>query len=260
MISGSEALEYNKKYCLCYNDIGCGCMNLIRDSWDENSYKVFIDYLFSNRDTKYRDFHSSLGVSNVIGVRTPLLKNIAKDISRGNYNEFLELLDTNYYDEITIYGFVISHIKDVNISVKYLDIYKNRINNWASCDLFCSSYKIVKKNKDYYWEYINNNINSDNLWIRRLCFVLILNYYIDEVYIDDIFMLCNKYTTDDYYVEMAVAWLISICYIKLPNRTLEYIKNNKLNNFTHNKAISKIRDSYRVSIDDKERLNNLKRI
>ena len=235
-------------------------MNFIRDNWSKEDYKEFIEYLFSIRDIKYRDFHSNLGVgNNVIGIRTPILKSIAKDISKGNYIEFLELLKEDYYEEITLYGLIICNIKNIEDSTKYLDIYKNKINNWASCDLFCSGYKIVKKNKDYYWKYINDNIRGNNLWIRRMCFVLIISYYIEYDYLKDIFMLCDKYNTSDYYVQMAIAWLISICYIKYPTHTLKYIENNKLDNFTHNKVIQKIRDSYRVDNRDKDILNELKR-
>lgn len=235
-------------------------MNLIRDKWDNNSYDEFIEYLFDISDIKYRDFHSNLGVGdNVIGIRTPILKSIVNDICKGNYIEFLELLREDYYEEITLYGLIVSNIKDFDNSIRYLNIYKNKINNWASCDLFCSSYKIVNKNKDYYWKYINDNISSNNLWIRRMCFVLIISYYIEDKYLDDIFMLCNKYNTSDYYVQMAVAWLISICFIKYRDKTMEYFKNNKLDDFTHNKAIQKIRESYRVDSKDKEYLNKLKR-
>ena len=235
-------------------------MNLIRDKWNNNSYNEFIDYLFDIRDIKYRDFHSKLGVgNNVIGIRTPILKKIVKDISKGNYMDFLELLREDYYEEITLYGLIVCNIKDFDDSIKYLDIYKYRINNWSSCDLFCSSYKIINKYKDYYWKYINDNISSDNLWIRRSCFVLINSYYVEDKYLDDIFMLCDKYNTNEYYVQMAVAWLICICFIKYRDRTMDYIKNNKLDNFTHNKAIQKIRESYRVDCKDKDILNKLKR-
>ena len=235
-------------------------MDLIRDNWNKEEYKEFIDYLFDIRDIKYRDFHSKLGVGgNVIGIRTPILKIIAKDICKGNYIEFLELLREDYYEEVTLCGLIVSNIKAFDTSIKYLDIYKERINNWASCDLFCSSYKIVNKYKDYYWKYINDNINSDNLWIRRMCYVLIISYYIENRYLDDIFVLCDKYNTSDYYVQMAVAWLISICFIKYRDKTMEYIKNNKLDDFTHNKAIQKSRESYRVDSKDKEYLNKLKR-
>ena len=235
-------------------------MDLIRDEWDNNSYNEFIEYLFDIRDIKYRDFHIGLGVGdNVIGIRTSNLKSIVKDISKGNTKEFLELLRDDYYEEVTLYGLIVCNIKDFDVSIKYLDIYKKKINNWASCDLFCSSYKIVNKYKEYYWKYINDNISSNNLWIRRMCYVLIISYYIEDKYLDNIFMLCDNYNTNDYYVQMAVAWLISICFIKYRDKTMEYIKDNKLDNFTHNKAIQKIRESYRVDSRDKEILNKLKR-
>ncbi len=234
-------------------------MNLIRVKWDVSMYKDFIDYLFSIRDLKYSNFHSSLKVADVIGIRVPILKMIARDIVKGNYREFLSLLKNNYYEEITLYGLIVSNIKDLESSVFYLELFKERINNWSSCDTFCSSYKIVKKNKDFFEKYISKNINSNNFWVRRMCFVLLLDYYIEQEYLEKIFNLCNNYNTNDYYVKMAVAWLISICYIKYPDATLDYIKNNKLDDFTHNKVISKIKDSQRVSKEKKKYLDTLRR-
>lgn len=234
-------------------------MNLIRVKWDVAMYKDFIDYLFSIRDLKYSNFHSSLKVADVIGIRVPILKMIARDIVKGNYREFLSLLKNNYYEEITLYGLIVSNIKDLESSVFYLELFKERINNWSSCDTFCSSYKIVKKNKDFFEKYISKNINSNNFWVRRMCFVLLLDYYIEQEYLEKIFNLCDNYNTNDYYVKMAVAWLISICYIKYPDATLDYIKNNKLDDFTHNKVISKIKDSQRVSKEKKKYLDTLRR-
>lgn len=235
-------------------------MDFVNYKWNKDSYNKFIKYLFSLQDIKYRDFHTSLaGGNNIIGIKTNILRDIAKDIFKGNYKEFLSLCKNDYYEETIIYGFIICNIKDLNESIKYLEIYKNKINSWASCDLFASSYKIIKKNKEYYWDYINKNIISKNYWIRRLCFVLLLDYFIEENHLEDIFKLCDKYNTSDYYVNMAVAWLISICYIKYKDKTTNYLKNNKLDNFTHNKIISKIRDSYRVEKEDKVYLNSLKR-
>lgn len=235
-------------------------MELVKKNWSETDYKKFIKYLFILKDDEYKKFHSSLGINNdVIGIRTPILKDIARNIFKGDYKGFLNLCKSDYYEEITLYGLIIANIKDLDESIVYLDNYKNLIDNWASCDLFCSSYKIVSKNKDYFYRYIKQNIKSKKLWIRRLCFVLLLNYYIEDDYIYKIFELTDKYNTDDYYVEMAVAWLISICYIKYSSITKKYLENNKLNTFTHNKSIQKIRESKRVSLDLKDELCKLKR-
>lgn len=230
-----------------------------RDNWNKDNYREFVNYLFEIRDSKYKEFHSSLGVDNVIGIRTPIMREIAKEIYKGNYKEFLSLVETNYYEVVTIYGFIIGQISELKSSIYYLDKYKNMINNWASCDGFCASYKIVKKNKDYFFNYINKNVDSKNSWIRRLCFVLLLDYYVEEEYINDIFMLCDNYNTKEYYVQMAVAWLISVCFVKYRDKTINYIKNNKLDDFTHNKSIQKIKESLRVSKEDKILVDSFKR-
>ena len=114
-------------------------------------------------------------------------------------------------------------------------------------------------NKKEVFNYILNTINSDNLWIRRLCFVLLLDYYIESDYIDIIFELCDTYNTNDYYVEMSVAWLISICYIKEKDKTNKYLDSNKLNDFTYNKAVQKIIESKRITKQEKNILRNKKR-
>lgn len=234
-------------------------MNLTKNSWSKKEYTEFINYLFEIRDIKYGKFQGSLGISDVIGIRTPILKKMARDIYKGNYREFLTVMRCEYYEEITLYGFVTADIKNLDESVYYLDLFKKRINNWASCDLFCSSYKIVLKNREFYFNYIENNIKDSNLWIKRLCFVLLISYYVLEERLDSIFEMCDKYASGDYYVQMAVAWLVSICYIKYPKRTIEYIKNNKLDDFTHNKVIAKIRDSHHVIEKDKELVACLRR-
>jgi len=88
---------------------------------------------------------------------------------------------------------------------------------------------------------------------------MLLSYYIEDEYLEHIFKLCDTYNTDFYYIQMAVAWLISMCYVKLPEKTIVYLQNNKLDKFTHNKAISKIVDSKRVTKEQKEILKLLKR-
>ena len=244
---------------MCYNVVVM-YMDFVKSKWTSKDYDNFINYMFEIKDEKYRDFHSGLGVgNNIIGIRTPILKKIARDISIGNYREFLELVKCNYYEEITLYGFIICNIKNLEESIMFLDVYKNMINNWASCDLFCSGYKIIIENKEFFLNYIVNNISDENIWVRRMCFVFLNFYYVEENHLNNIFEMCDLYNTNSYYVQMSVAWLLSICYIKYPEQTILYIKNNRLDNFTHNKAIQKIKESYRVSINNKNMLDKLKR-
>ena len=236
-------------------------MNLIEDKWTKEDYNVFLDYLYSLKDEKFKDFSTKIIVDDyLIGIRTPILKTISKNIFKGNYKEFLNVCRMKTYEEKLIYGLVIGNISDFNKeTIKYVNKYSKMINNWALCDLFCSNLKFVKNNKQEVFNYILDNINSDNLWIRRLCFVLLLDYYIESDYIDNIFELCDTYNTNDYYVEMSVAWLISICYIKEKDKTIKYLNSNRLNYFTYNKALQKIIESKRVTKEEKEKLRKKKR-
>lgn len=236
-------------------------MILTKKNWNKTDYEDFIVYLHKNKDLKFKDFSEKIILDNtLIGVRTPILKKISKEIYKGNYVKFLEITTCRTYEEKLIYGLIIGNLKEFNEqTIKYIDIYSKMINNWALCDLFCSNLKCVKNNSDKVLKYILKKIKSKNLWIRRLCFVLLLDYYIEEKNLKIIFELCDTYNTNDYYVEMSVAWLISICYIKYKKETQIYLNNNKLNDFTHNKAIQKIIESKKILKDEKEYLTKMKR-
>jgi len=233
-------------------------MNLIKNTWKKDDYQIFINYLFSIKEEKYKLFQQNIiSNKNIIGIRTDKLKKIAKDISKGNYKEFLSIIENNYYEENILYGLILTNINDINTLIPYLDKYILIIDNWASCDLTISNLKIVKENKEIFYKYILDNINNDYSYARRFSYVLLLNYYTEEKYLDTIFNLCNI-ENNDYYVNMAISWLISICYIKYKEKTLEYLKNNKLNKFTYNKSIQKIIESKQVNKKEKEVLKNMK--
>lgn len=236
-------------------------MNLKLNNWTQEKYNEYIEYLYSLQDLKYKEFHQKITFDNtLIGIKTQKLKEIAKEIYKGNYSEYLKISTNKTYEEKMIYGFIISNNKEFDKNtIKYVNKYSKLINNWALCDLFCSNLKFVKRNKKEVYNYIISNINSNNIWMRRLCFVLLLDYYIEDDYIDNIFTLCDKYNTKEYYVQMAVAWLISICYIKYKDKTTLYLDNNNLDDFTYNKALQKIVDSKRISKEEKDIIRKKRR-
>lgn len=227
-----------------------------------NRYHQFIDYLFTLQDLKYKEFHYKLLKNDdidLIGIRTPILKEIAKKISKDNYLEFIKLNTHKYYEEIIIHGLLIGYLKlPFNEVLKLIDEFLPFIDNWAVNDLTVSNLKIFKKNKQEGFKYINKLLNSNNPWYIRFGLVLLLTYYIDDDYIDLILDIVKNIKNEKYYVKMSCAWLISICYIKYPNKTLNLLKNKDLDNWTHNKTISKICDSYRVDKKDKDYLKTLK--
>ena len=187
------------------------------------------------------------------------MRNIAKKIAKGNIEEFIKFVQNNYYEEVMIQGLVIAHLKNENLFYENFKVFINKIDNWAICDSFCSSIKIVRKYEEkYFQEAIKLSLNKEE-FLSRVGLIIILNHFINENNLKDIFDTLNKIQSDKFYINMAEAWLICEMYIKYLKETKEFLKNNKLNNFTQNKAISKIFDSYRVDKEEKEKLKVLRR-
>jgi len=218
--------------------------------------------LYELQDLKYKQFHSSLcpNVNNIIGVQVPKLRNIAKELSKTNSKEYLELEDIIYYEEKVIQGILIGMSKiSIQEIKKYLEKFIPKIDSWAVCDVVCSSLKITNKYQKEMWEFLNKYINSNKEFEIRFAVVMYLDYYLNDEYIDKVVKNISKIKSDKYYVQMAVAWLLSVSYIKQKEKTLNYLKENNLDDFTYNKALQKIIESYRVSKEEKEFIKTLKR-
>lgn len=214
-------------------------------------------------DEKYRKFHCNLcpGVENILGVKLPFLREIAKNLSKkeeDSYN-YLNINDTKYYEEIMIEGLIIGYLKiDNENRFKYIKSFIPKINNWAICDSFCNNLKFTKKNINEVWDFILPYTSSKNEFEVRFAVVMMLNFYIIEDYIDKVLSILNDINHDGYYVKMSVAWAISFAYIHFPEKTLEFLKNNNLDKFTYNKSLQKIIESNRVSSKDKDLIRSMK--
>lgn len=218
--------------------------------------------LFELQDLKYKEFHSSLcpNVDKIIGVRTPKLKEIAKQIAKENYKEFLQNAQDEYYEELVLQGLVIGYAKiSIEDTFKYLEKFVPKINSWAVCDITCANLKITKKYVNEMWKFLEKYINSDKEYEIRFALVMYLDYFLTDEYIDYILRKIDKITNKEYYVQMAIAWLVSIAYIKQKEKTEAFLQNNKLDKFTQNKSIQKICESYRVSNEDKEKVRKYKK-
>lgn len=226
-------------------------MEIENVSWNKETYSEFINYLKSLSDNKYKEFHSSITSTklNIIGIRMPILCNIAKKISKTNIEVYFKLVENTYYEEVMLYGLVLSNSKFVD---KYLMDFIKRIDNWAICDTFCSNLKVVNKYKGKYWIYINSLIDISNEFQTRFSIVLMMNYYLCDEYIDRVLYIVSNINSDKYYINMAISWLLSVAIIKYKDKVIKILEKRKLNKFVQNKTISKIQDSYRVSKDLKE--------
>ena len=216
--------------------------------------------LFSLQDKEYQRFSASLlpNIDNVLGVRLPVLRKLAKELIKQNYTDFLSQ-DCVYMEEAMLQGMLIGLIKDEpeNILI-FVNKFLPKINCWSICDSFCCGLKFTKNNMDLVWNYIVPLASSDDEYKVRFSLVMMLNYYINEQYIDRVLEIIKKTRHEGYYAKMAAAWTLSLCYIKFPDRVYWLLKNSDLDEEIKNKTIRKICESYKVSKADKEKVKLLK--
>lgn len=235
-------------------------MILETTTWNSKSYQEFLKYLLSLQDKQYLAFQSKLILedTNMIGVRSPELHNLAKKISKGDYKNFIKYNSHHYYEEILLHGLILGYIKiEFEELLKELDLFLPYNTNWAINDTICANTKQFKKYQEQGFPWILKKLESNNPWDIRFGFILLLDHYINEQYIDAIIKLCSNTYMEHYYVNMAIAWTLSICYIKYPDKTIKLLEEKSLNSWIQNKTISKIRDSYRVSKEAKDYLKTL---
>lgn len=134
-----------------------------------------------------------------------------------------------------------------------------KINNWSVCDSFCSGFKHALNYREEVWEWLGQFLVSDREFMVRFAVVMLLNYYVEEKYINRLWELFDQVRHEGYYVKMAVAWAVSICYIKYPEVSMAYLKENGLDDFTYNKALQKITESQCIPAREKERIRWMKR-
>lgn len=231
--------------------------------------------LFNLAEEKYRKFHSGLcpNNDNILGVRVPVLRNYAKElIKQYSVEELLKAIDEQFYEEIMLKGMIIglssaqltSKKKEKNTESwscikKQIQNYVPKITNWALCDVFCADLKITKKNKSEMWSLIQEYLKSNKEFELRFAIVMILDYYIDDEYLAKDFEIFNNVHHDGYYVKMAVAWAVSMCFVKYYDETVKWIVKSHLDNFTYNKSIQKAIESYRITKEQKSFLRELKK-
>ncbi len=231
-------------------------MNNIRNRGD------FLAYLMSISDEKYCKFATKITESKYprIGVRVPKCREIAKEIlkdsSREESAEFLGW-EIQYFEEVMIRGFVIAGLPYPEMKVRIFD-FVGLIDNWEICDTFCASLKSVKKNLPDFLEIIDELLEKSEFY-TRVALVCLMDYYLDSEYLNVVFdrILCVK-NREEYYVKMAVAWALATSFAKFPEETMAFFKSAELPEWTHNKTIAKVRESYRVSEEVKEELRRLR--
>lgn len=223
---------------------------------------LIIDELFSNQDLKYQKFSIKLipnvDPKTIIGVRSPVIKKIAKRLIEGNdYQSFINNLPHQYHDENMLHMYILSMLK-VNPKeiIILLDNFIPYLTNWSVTDTYSNI--VFNKYPEEGLEYINKLFKSNQPYAIRLGLVILMKNYLKENYNSKILDLPKIIINDDYYVKMAIAWFYSKALIDHYNDVIKILNNKELNVWIHNKTISKAIDSYQINIKNKDYLKKLK--
>ncbi len=220
-------------------------------------YREFLKELEDLQDLKYREFHLKLLKNNnlnVIGVKIPYLKKLAVKYS-GETDNLLTFPDEYY--EVTFVKLSVVALLDYDNFVSYVENCVKLIDNWATCDSFAP--KCIEAHKDEFLPYIRKFSSSDMPYTRRFALTALIHFYVEEKYLETIFSIVERCDNSDYYVHMASAWLISETLVKYYDRAVGFLSDNTLDKKTHNKAIQKACESFRLSNDRKNFLKGMKR-
>lgn len=217
--------------------------------------------LFALQDMKYREFQSKLipniDIERIIGVRTPQLRSFGKNISKTPAaKQFLASLPHKYYDENNLHGFLISNLKDYDEVIVELDRFLPYIDNWATCDLI--SPKVFAKNTDRLEPEIVKWLSSSNTYTVRFAIEMLMSFYLDDKFDLKYLEWVAQIRSQEYYINMMIAWYFATALAKQRNATLPFIENKRLDKWVHNKTIQKAVESYRISDEDKAYLKSLR--
>ena len=217
--------------------------------------------LFNLQDEKYRDFQAKLiptvSPDTVIGVRTPALRKYASQlVKREDVQEFLDVLPHSFFDEYQLHAFIVSAMRDYDRCMEEVIRFLPYVDNWATCDQM--SPKVFKKHRQELIPHIKEWIASDATYTIRFGVGMLMEHFLDEDFDPKYPELVADLRSEEYYVNMMIAWYFATALAKQYDAVLPYIENRRLDTWTHNKAIQKSVESYRITPEQKEYLKSLK--
>ena len=218
--------------------------------------------LFELKDEKYKEFTlkliPGLETDNVIGVRNPQVAQLTKEIIKsGDYSSFLDDCPHKYYEEMGIHVAIINSMKDYDSVIKEIDRFIPYVDNWATCDGIKPK-KAFSKNCDRLIIDAKRWIKSEHTYTKRFGIEMIMNFFLDDNFKREYNDLVASIRSDEYYINMMIAWYFATALAKQYNDTIPFIENRRLDEWTHKKTIQKARESYRITEEQKEYLKSLK--
>ena len=229
--------------------------------------------LLAAADPDFGEFSRRLvpGIDGILGVRTPVLRSLAKELKRDGWEEYIRELsllwrekgqgrDGAAHEEMVLWGLCIGGgCRDWEHARLLAEEFIPAINNWAVCDIFCGSLKPSSRHKDEVWEFLRPYLASSREYELRFGAVMLLSHFADEEHAGPALAALDAIRHEGYYVKMAVAWAVSVYFIKQPRQVMPYLQENHLDAWTYNKALQKIVESLRVDQETKALIRSMKR-
>ena len=225
--------------------------------------------LYKYLDTEYGKFNKKLcpdTKKEILGIRIPILRKIAKEFVKNQEHvkyleEVLHANNDKYFEEVILQGLIIGYAKfELQEKLVYIKLFVSKIDSWLISDTFIPTLKIKDKDLKEVWDFILPYTKSNEEFEVRFAVIMMLDYFINDEYVDRVIKVIDDIKNDKYYAKMAIAWTIAEIGIKFPNKAFEYLKGkNKLDKFTYNKSLQKMIESYRVKAEVKDMLRKMKR-
>lgn len=235
--------------------------SLKRDTWTRQDYLALQAYLQSIGEPELAAFHTKLipGVQNVVGIRAPVLKKMAKEIAAGNWQQYLTEVDAQTHEELLLQAYVLGFLKtDPQLRIALLEDFLPFVTNWAVCDSLCAGQQAIRREREAFLPWILSLLQNEREYDVRCGVVLLMDHYMTADHIQLLLTHFCKIKREEYYINMAVAWALSICYVQFAQQTVPVLQAGTLSPFVHNKAIQKACESRRVSDADKRMLRSLR--
>ena len=218
------------------------------------------NYLLSKQDIGYRNFTlpllPNIDEKTFIGVRLPIIKKYAKELDEDSRKEFLKSLPHKYHEENILHAFILSNIKDYETFINFVNDFLPYVTNWSVCDTICNKY--LEKHKPELIKEIYKWLKSDELYRVRYAVKCLMNYYLKDDFKEEHIDRVAEVKLEDYYVRMMISWYLATGLAKNYDSFIKAIEERRFDTFTHNKAIQKAVESYRVSDDHKNYLKTLR--
>lgn len=217
--------------------------------------------LNENKDEQYAQFQRKLipGIApeTIIGVRTPILRKLAKQIAKEDWcKTFLEECPHELFEENQLHGFMISDMKNFELCIRELENFLPYINNWATCDQ--TSPKIFRKHKDELLPYIRKWLGSEHTYTVRFAIGMLMQHYLNDDFKPEYLAMVAGIRSEEYYVNMEIAWYMATALTKQWDAAILYIETKKMDKWVHNKTIQKAIESYRITDAQKKHLRTFR--